>query len=83
MVLKARSSNEGIHKSKTFDCKVKKLAIKLIMNGVLLKLGDVEAQQNVVTKLMDSNLLKKSTLPYIVPKKQKCKLKPLKTLRHV
>jgi hypothetical protein len=53
MALKARSSNEGIHKSKTFDCKVKRLAIKRIMNGVLLKVGDVEAQQNVVTKLMD------------------------------
>jgi len=39
VALKARSSNEGIQKSKASDCKVKKLAIKLakIMSGVLLK----------------------------------------------
>jgi hypothetical protein len=44
VALKARSSSEGIQKSKAPDCKVKILAIKLpkIMNGVLLKSGDVK-----------------------------------------
>ncbi len=72
MALKARSSNEGIQKFKAFDCKVKKLAIKLakIMNGVLLKIGDVEAQQDDVTKLVDSDLLKKSIPPYILRAKE-------------
>jgi hypothetical protein len=45
VALKARSSNEGIRKSKASDHKVKKLVIELakIMNGVLLKAKDVEA----------------------------------------
>ncbi len=72
MALKAISSNAGIQKSKASDRKVKRLAIKLakIMNGVLLKAGDVEAQQDVVTKLMDSNLLRKSIPPYILCAKE-------------
>ncbi len=70
--LKARSSNEGIQKSKASDHKVKKLVTELakIMNGVLLKGRDVEAQQDVVAKLMDFDLLKKFLPPYILHAKE-------------
>jgi hypothetical protein len=72
MTLKVRSSNEGIRKSKAVDHKVKKLVTKLakIMNGVLLKARDVEAQRDVVAKLMDFDLLKKSIPPYILQAKE-------------
>jgi len=62
---------------------VRKLVTKLakIMNGVLLKTRDVEAQQDVVGKLMDFDLLKNPfLLIFFMPKKQKCKLKSSKTL---
>jgi hypothetical protein len=51
---------------------VKKLVTKLakIMNGVLLKAGDAEAQQDVVAKLMDFDLLTKSIPPYILHAKE-------------
>jgi hypothetical protein len=64
----ARSSNEGIQKSKASDHKVRKLVIELakIMNGVLLKARDVEAQQDFVAKLMDFDFLKKSIPPCIL-----------------
>jgi hypothetical protein len=70
--LKAKSSNDGIWNSKAFDHKARRLATKLakIVSGVLLKTGDVEAQQDVVTKLMDFDLLKKSILPYILHAKE-------------
>jgi len=68
VALKAKSSNDRIRKFKAFDHKVKKLAAKLakIVNGVLLKVGDVEAQQDIVNKLMDFDLLKNSIPPYIL-----------------
>jgi hypothetical protein len=72
VALKAKSSNDGIRKSKASYRKVMRLVTKLvnIMNGVLLERRDVEAQQDIIAKLMDSNLLKKSILPYILGAKE-------------
>ncbi len=84
VALKAKSSNDGIQKFKAFDCKMRKLAAKLakIVNGVLLKVGDVEAQQDIVTKLMDFDLLKKSIPPYILcAKEAKVQAKIIENIR--
>jgi hypothetical protein len=40
------------------------------VNNVLLKVGDIHAQQDIVAKLMDFDLLRKSNPPYILRAKE-------------
>ncbi len=84
MALKGKSSNDRIQKSKVCYHKVERLATKLakIVNNVLLKARDLEAQQDVVAKPMDSNLLKKSIPPYILcAKKEKVQAEIIENIK--